>query len=341
MLERIASAILASAMLAACATPPQAATPQRQGAERYAGYDTQRITDAGGRLIQLDVWYPATEAELAHSYNFGAGSVARGAPVEGGNLPVVLLSHGSMGAASNYSWIAEPLARHGYIVLGVSHFGESPAFGPATMNPANVAHFGDRTRDINVALDYLIYKSVYASHIDPQRLGALGHSSGGATVLMLTGASFSMADMRAYCAEARATDKGCQYPVGAPASDQAPVPSPAPIKAMVLMDPAAGPGFTQAGLQALKTPTLVIGSVDNDFLPFPAHAGRVSSLLGAAETMRLSAGEGHFIYVDRCSLPINVMGVKLCTDRDGVDRDATHAKLVPRILSFFDRRLAK
>ena len=310
-------------------------------ADVSAGYDTQRIADVSGRLIQLDVWYPATAAEQAQSYNFGMGSVAKGAALAGGKLPVILLSHGAMGAASNYSWIAEPLARHGYVVLGVSHFGESPAFGPATMNPANVAHFGDRTRDINAALDFLVSKSAYASHIDLQRLGALGHSSGGATVLMLSGASFSMADIQTYCAAARATDKGCQYPVGALSSDQAPVPSPRSIKAMVLMDPAAGPGFTEASLRALKTPALVIGSIDDDFLPFAAHAGRISDLLGSAETLRLTEGEGHFVYVDRCSLPINVMGVKLCTDRAGVDRDATHAMLVPQILSFFDRRLAK
>ena len=334
-MNRLAPALIATALLAACATSPQ---PK---ADVSAGYDTQRITDAGGRQIQLDVWYPATAAEQAHSYNFGMGSVAQGAAVAGDRLPIVLLSHGSMGAASNYSWIAEPLARHGYVVLGVSHFGESPVFGPATMNPATVTHFGDRTRDINAALDFLISKSAYASHVDRQRLGALGHSAGGATVLMLAGAGFSMPEMRAYCVSARAVDKGCQYPVGTPSPDQAPVPSPIPIDALVLMDPAAGPGFTEAGLRSLKTPTLVIGSLDDDFLPFAAHAGRVGGVLGSAETVQLTAGEGHFVYVDRCSLPINVMGVKLCNDRDGVDRDATHARLVPQILSFLDRRLAR
>ena len=334
-LMRLTLAIIGAILLSACAT-----TPLRRP-DVSAGYESQRISDASGRPIQLDVWYPTTAAEEAHSYNFGAGSVAGSAAVAGDKLPVILLSHGSMGAASNYSWIAEPLARHGYVVLGVSHFGESPAFGQATINPANVSHFGDRTHDINAALDFLIAKSAYASHIDPQRLGALGHSAGGATVLMLAGAEFSMADMRTYCAGARATDKGCLYPVGAPASDQTPAPSPLPIKAMVVMDPAAGPGFAEASLRALKTPALVIGSVDDDFLPFPAHAGRVSDLLGSAELVRLAAGEGHFVYIDRCTLPINVMGVKLCTDRDGVDRDATHAQLVPQILSFFDRRLAK
>lgn len=335
-MNRLTFSVLATALLAACTT-----TPHPPRSDVSAGYDTQRITDANGRLIHLDVWYPTTATEQPHSYNFGMGRVARGAAVAGDALPVIILSHGSMGAASNYSWIAEPLARHGYIVLGVSHYGESPVFGPATINPANVSHFGDRTRDTNVALDFLLSKSAYGSHVDPKRIGAIGHSASGATVLMLAGAAFSMADMRPYCAQARATDKGCQYPVGAPSTDQGPVPSPAPIKALVLMDPAAGPGFGDARLPGLMTPALVIGSVDNDFLPFAAHAGRVGDLLGAAETIRLTNGEGHFVYVDRCTLPINVMGVKLCDDRDGVDRDATHAKLAAQILAFLDKQLAE
>jgi predicted dienelactone hydrolase len=333
-MTRVTIAVFATALLAACAT-----TPPHPKADVSAGYDAERINDASGRMIQLDVWYPTNEVEQPHSYNFGTGSVAKDAAVAGAALPVIILSHGSMGAASNYSWIAEPLARHGYVVLGVSHYGESPVFGQATINPVNVSHFGDRTRDINAALTFLMSKSAYASHVDPKRIGAIGHSAGGATVLMLASAGFSMADMRAYCAQARATDKGCQYPIGAPSADQDPVPSPAPIKAFVVMDPAAGPGFNEASLRALNTPALVIGSVNDDFLPFAAHAGRVGDLLAAAETVGLANGEGHFVYVDRCSLPINVMGIKLCTDRDGVDRDATHATLVPQILAFFDKRL--
>src|SRR5689334_15368604 len=98
-----------------------------------AGYQVTRITDADNRQVQLDIWFPTDAAEQAHNYGISAGSVASGGAVAGDKLPLILLSHGAMGAASNYSWIAEPLARHGYVVLGVSHFGESPVFG--AVNP--------------------------------------------------------------------------------------------------------------------------------------------------------------------------------------------------------------
>ena len=93
-MKRPALVVMLAALAAACATtsPPRA--------DVSAGYASQRITDAGGRPIQLDVWYPTLAAEQAHSYNFGVGSVAETSAVAGDKLPVILLSHGSMGAAS-------------------------------------------------------------------------------------------------------------------------------------------------------------------------------------------------------------------------------------------------
>src|SRR5215475_2259089 len=105
------------------AVPMLGQTPNKPQQVGSAGYEQQRIGDESrDRPIQLDIWYPASAQEREHNYGISKGSVAEGAPVVGTRRPVVLLSHGSMGAASNYSWLAEYLARHGYVVLGVSHY---------------------------------------------------------------------------------------------------------------------------------------------------------------------------------------------------------------------------
>jgi len=311
-----------------------------------AGHEVQRIVDAvTDRPIQLDIWYPVVgRAEEPHDYGFSVGSVVSGGPVTGDELPVVLLSHGSMGSASNYSWIAEHLARRGYFVLGVSHFGESPVFGQDSVDPASVARFGDRTSDLNYALDYFVSRSRYAGQVDLDRLGAIGHSSGGASVMMLAGGQFSAERLASYCAsEAAALDKGCWYPVGDPGAleTQRPVPSAHPIRALVVLDPAVGPGFDDSSLQRVTAATLVIGSVQNDFLPYAYHAGRYVDLLPDPEVVGLDSGEGHFVYLDECSLPIEVMGVPLCADREGVDRGAVHRRLTEVIESFLSRHLKR
>ena len=191
--------------------------------DHTAGYEIVRIDDeARQRPVHLDLWYPSTSLESEHSYGISAGRVAPGGEPAGGKFPILLVSHGAMGAASNYSWIAEPLARAGFVVLGISHFGESPVFGPSTVDVANVGRFGDRTRDVDVALEFLIKRSTHADRVDPDRLGLLGHSSGGATALMLAGADFDPSRLAEHCASSAAVqDKGCWYPTpesGGPAS---------------------------------------------------------------------------------------------------------------------------
>jgi predicted dienelactone hydrolase len=300
------------------------------------------MTDANQRPIALDLWFPAEGvAETEHNYGISKGSVATGASIAGDHLPIVLLSHGAMGAAVNYSWIAETLARRGYVVLGVSHFGESPAFGPSTINPINVSHFGDRTRDFKAGLAYLLSQPGYASHLNADRLGLLGHSSGGTTVMMLAGGKFLPADIAAYCrTDAAKGDKSCSYPTaGAMDPKQAPETLDRHVSAVVALDPALGMGFSKEALASVTAPVLVIGSEQNDFLHFDTHAGRLMGLLPSAERVTLQGGEGHFIYVNVCDVSIQALGVPLCKDRAGVDRAKVHERLSATIVAFFDKTL--
>lgn len=250
--------------------------------------------------------------------------------------------YGAMGAATNYSWIAESLARRGFVVLGVSHFGESPVFGPQTLDPATVARFRDRTHDFNVAVDWLLARSRLADAVDPSRIATIGHSSGGATALMLAGAKFSFAQIAEYCASAAARpDKGCWYgmPSAAAAAVQVPEPATRRIRAVVALDPAVGPGFVEDSVERLESALLIAGSVDNDFLPFTAHAGRLIGFARGAAPIRLDRGEGHFVYVDSCMVKLDVMGTPLCSDRAGVDRVGVHGRLASAIGDFLSRQL--
>jgi len=309
-----------------------------------AGYQVLRIVDEGRkRPIHLDVWYPTVGRETEHSYGLSVGRVATDGAIAGKGLALIVLSHGAMGAASNYSWLAEHLARRGYVVLGVSHFKESPVFGPESLEVASVARFGDRTRDLNYAVEFLLTRSPYAPSLDSRRIGAIGHSSGGASVLMMAGAEFSAADVSAYCASgAAAADKGCSYPMTRDGDVAAyvPVASQRPLKAVVVFDPAVGAGFTARG-KKLTVPTLVVGAVNNDFLPYAAHAGRIRTMVSGAESVRLENGEGHFVFVDQCASSIDVMGVPLCSDRPGVNRGAVHDKLAVIVEQFLARHLAR
>jgi predicted dienelactone hydrolase len=308
-----------------------------------AGYEVLRITDESRkRPVQIDVWYPTTETEKEYNYGFSKGDVADKASITAKKLPLILFSHGAMGAASNYSWIAEYLARKNYLVIGVSHFGESPVFGFDSIDAASVARFGDRTQDLNFALEFIVERSKYAENVDSKRIGAIGHSSGGASVLMINGAEFSPKKLVEYCQRSKpGDDKGCDYPRGVETDIKRfmPTKSNRVFKAIVALDPAVGQGFTKNGLKSSITPTLIIGSVKNDFLPFKFHSEYLAKQIKNSEIIRLDNREGHFVYLDECSLPIKIMGIPLCTDANGVDRKAVHTKLAIAIEQFLNRNI--
>jgi predicted dienelactone hydrolase len=181
----------------------------------------------------------------------------------------------------------------------------------------------------------------FRERVDSSRVGALGHSSGGATVMALGGATLDPAALSAYCrSDAGLVDRGCQYARQSEASPPAPAEATrsyrdSRVNAIVALDPAAGPGHDATSLAQVHVPVLVVGSEDNDFLPFEHHAGRYAALLPNAVLVKLQDGEGHFVYLNSCTSDLAANGVPLCVDRRGVDREAVHAKLAPQIRAFF------
>ena len=76
-------------------------------------------------------------------------------------------------------------------------------------------------------------------------------------------------------------------------------------------------------------------------MPFALNAGRYADFLPNATAIRLDRGEGHFVYLDECSLPVEAMGVPICSDRPGVMRGEVHQRLGAAIVEFLTRQLKK
>jgi predicted dienelactone hydrolase len=312
-----------------------------------SGYTVLKTRDKErARPILLDVWYPAspTSVEIVSAYRPGAtGKVAPEAPPLDDVAPVVLLSPGILGTATSYSWLTEDLARRGFIVAGVSHHGESPVIGPQTVNWTSLLRPWERSRDCSAALDFLLSHPRFGRLADPLRIGAVGHSSGGAAVLALAGAVYDPEAMREYCtSQASRGDRSCSYrrALSREEDEQARRSHrDERIHAVVALDPALGPGHSARSLSGVQIPVHIVGTVENDFLPFEHNAGRYARLIPGASLTPLAHGEGHFVFVDECGEDSEVQGVPVCRDRDGVRRAAVHARLAETVGKFLSEHL--
>lgn len=190
--------------------------------------------DGSDRPLNVAVWYPAQplqadDAEQSTvTYANGAVGLARqdAAPAPaGGPYPLIVWSHGYTGSAINYAYLCERLASRGYVVAAPDH--NDPVFGmriagpvededlPARRRQALADLVGDRDdfdhdrygyrpMELALTIENMTAQSdsppgpdaPLSGMIDPDRIGAGGHSMGGYTVLTRIGCLPTAADER-------------------------------------------------------------------------------------------------------------------------------------------------
>ncbi|WP_218312711.1 alpha/beta hydrolase family protein [Alteromonas antoniana] len=289
--------------------------------------------------VKLSVWYPAGEqcadAKLCLSKTVRPDET-------------ILLSHGAMGSARELNWIGYATASQGFVTVGINHFGESWAYGPESIQPDAALKIWRRATEVSAVLDLLqLNRADSDGHIDLlnrpvswQNVTAIGFSSGGSTVIALAGGRYAPSQARIYCASARAQgDLGCNYVKRSSKQtismeeatgnyrDQR-------VTKVIALDPAAGPMTTEKSLKNITIPVMIFGARQNNFLPFANHAGFYASTIPNAALYSLNNDAGHFVFIDKCQHTHQAMGISLCEDRRGVDRDKIHQQLYPRLFRF-------
>lgn len=300
---------------------------------------TKEVVDFGqlpsGRPAKITLWFPQGQCTaLPNQLHCLAESAITDR--------TLVFSHGAMGAAENYNWIAEALAAAGYIVVGINHYGESWLYGQDSQDVRATSMLWQRPMDISAIYDALSNRELFQKPVNWSNIIALGHSSGGQTVAMLAGVQYDLLHMMDFCkTEAAAKDNSCNYGIrNAPKPGETflqkfgGVYTDARVKKIIMIDPTLGYGATPESLANVQLPTLIVGAQNNDFLPWENHGARYAKGIQSSKAHLLTGAEGHFIFLDACTNDIFVMGVPLCKDRAGVDRAATHAALIPFILDF-------
>ena len=134
------------------------------------------------------------QARAPQHYDFDGLDLAVWSPAQSsGPAPVLIFSHGFGGSNEQSTKILSALADHGYWVVAPNHqdahrLGSRPQVSFANPEGWSDQTYRDRCEDIRRTVGVLQTKAPFVGQVDLSRLGLVGHSLGGYTMLGVSGA---------------------------------------------------------------------------------------------------------------------------------------------------------
>jgi predicted dienelactone hydrolase len=289
---------------------------------------TETKDPISGAALTAAVFYPAsveTASEAIDGYRIDA---ARGAPMVAGRQPLILLSHGRVGGKLGHHDVAESLARHGYIVAAVEHASPRP----------NDRLFLDRPLQASAVLDAVLADAALGPHIDASRIGAVGYSRGGYTVLLLLGAHPDLASVHGYCVRHPKDPIFCDEEEWSGVSPGSVKTADPRIRAGFVMAPSAvyfGPG----ALREVRSPIFLYAAAQDQIVLPSENAELLRRDLPHLDGYREIPRANHFVFLPPCEEAMAAKSPALCSDPPGVDRRAVHAAVQRDVADFFAKTI--
>ena len=323
LLAPVFLAQVAALAVLACAAPALAAN---------AGFTVVQAPDPLGPPITVAIWYPTDAPAAPMDLGIGAQTVARGAPLVGDHLPLIVMSHGNGGFFGGHADTAQALAEAGFVVAALTHTGDN------YQDQSRATDMANRPRQLSVLIDYMLTASAMKAAIDPARVGAFGFSSGGFTVLTAAGAEPDLRKIAPHC-QAHPAFYDCKLLAEHPQTDEA-LKSvwvhDARIKAVVSAAPALGYALDVSRVTA---PVQLWRAAEDQVLPDPFYASTVRANLPKAPDYHVVAGAGHFDFLTPCNAQGMATAGFICASAPGFDRAAFHADFDKAVVGFFKTNL--
>ena len=297
--------------------------------------------EADGVRLKTALWYPIEAASGETAVGPFVMAASRDAPVAAGRHPLVLISHGTGSGRLNHRGTAIRLAGAGYIVAAPDHAGDYWRDGRLSGTSAN---WRRRPQQLRAVLDRLLGDAEVGPHIDPARIGAIGHSAGGYSVLALIGGRPDLAALALHCTTRRAQDPGfCAY--GRPEADAVAGTMPdfsdlsdPRVRAVVAVAP-VGALFGAGAFAGVGAPAQIHRLGADRVLRRPWHADNIAALMGEKARLVVHPEAHHFAFIAPVPPMLTGRIGEPALDPPGFDRRAFLSRIDGRILDFLDEVL--
>lgn len=308
-----------------------------------------------GTNLDVTVWYPASPGGevvlLGESVFFEGTEAMRNAPISTGRFPLILLSHGAglAGHAEGMSWIATAMAKEGFIVAAPTHPGNT---GP-NRSAAETMKLWKRPSDLSETLDAIAGNEAFEPHVHVDRIGALGLSMGGNTVLSIAGARLDPELLANYCNTNDLNASLCDWVRLSGVDLHAMNMEVASrdnrderIGFIMAIDPVPADVFAVESFAGVSIPVALINLGQKGEIPATAQAANIADTIPDA-SYEVIEDTSHFSMFAECKLGAAEIAVQdrieepICTDGSRYSRGAIHAQLIDIIAAAFHRSLKK
>ena len=282
----------------------------------YSGIKKIEIHD---KLINISfpsyVMYPTTTPSEKISIGPFSLNATKDTLINGKNLPMIIISHGSGGNLLGYLTIAEFLSKRGFVVVMIEHYKNNKNDNEYEDKLQN---FEIRPRHISLTIDTIASNEKFKNQIDKEKIVIIGHSMGGYTALAVAGGEPFTKD---------------RIKVKTTKDEQ--------IKAIILLAPATGFYKYENSLDKVKTPVLFF-SAEKDYLTKPKeHKELVENQLSHNKNVifEIVKNAGHFSFLSPFPKSMERPDFPPSTDPEGFDRKKFHKELNKKIYEFLKNNL--
>jgi predicted dienelactone hydrolase len=199
--------------LLACQTDPE---PEVEDDRGFLGPVTElgphavgtvegQFVDSVGVSIPVQVWYPSADSDgtpVSYDGLYPGESWESAQAVCDTPHPVVMFSHGNTGIRWQSAFLMHFLSSHGFVVAAMDHVTNTFVDQNNSRFPNHVL---DRPRHVRESFDWLVAESQTSDALlkgcvdETAGYAVMGHSFGGYTAYVTSGATISVADIQAGC----------------------------------------------------------------------------------------------------------------------------------------------
>lgn len=283
--------------------------------EIFVGSEQMKIVDKTLNIsFPVLIQYPTHEPSTTIAFGPFTMDVSPDAKIIEGQFPLVIISHGNGGSHLVYRTISTHLAKNGYIVAMLEHYGNNRNNNQLENTNENLIN---RPRHVSLIIDELLSINRFGKSISVNNIAVIGHSMGGYTALVLAGGL-------------PRTREGEKIEVS---SDPR-------VKAIVLLAP--GTGWFMNSLQNVTIPILMLIAEHDQITPRWNAEIVLNNVPDKAQvTFREVENAGHFSFLSPFPAAMKNSNFLPSTDPEGFDREQFHKQIPAEILEFLNDKLNK